>query len=76
MSPAEKGMILRKLEKMEAERVDILKRLSLAEKRVALLEKDSELQNRRIRGLGDENVRLKDQLDIIDRRTRARIYGG
>lgn len=51
MSPAQSGMILRKLEKLEAAYVDQAKRLKM-------LEVDNEILTQRVKGLGEENAKM------------------
>ena len=56
MSPAEKGMILRKLEKLEAAYVDQAKRLKLAES-------DLQVMTMRTQALADQVNHLNRRLD-------------
>lgn len=51
MSPAQSNMILRKLEKLEAAYVD-------QAKRIKMLEVDNEILTQRVKGLGEENVKM------------------
>lgn len=56
MSPSEKAMILRKLEKMEGE-------MTRQAKAIRALEVNEELMSRRMKAVDKENVRLKKRAD-------------